>query len=80
MQTNIDIENIPQNTNDAIQYAIINSIVLPIKNTKSKYNMKIYFTGDNFRYIRNYFEDEIYEKNLIFNNLKRIIHDNHSTT
>jgi type III pantothenate kinase len=70
---NIDLNKMPKNTNDAISYAILSSIVLPIKKSQKKYRLKIFFTGEDSKYILRYFKNYKYKKNLIFENMKKII-------
>ena len=73
---NINLDKMPTNTNEAISYAILKSIILPIKELEEKYNLQVIFTGEDSRYIRDNFKDSIYKKNLIFNNMKKIIKRN----
>ena len=59
-----DINKTPQDTNSALNYAVYNSIILPIK--KIQHNKKIYFTGGDGELISKYFNNSEYDKNLIF--------------
>ena len=70
INTNLDI--LPSNTNEAINYAILKSIILPIKECKEKYKLPIIFTGEDSKYLRKYFKDSSYEKDLIFKRLRKI--------
>ncbi|MEA3497697.1 MAG: type III pantothenate kinase [Campylobacterota bacterium] len=72
---NINLDKMPLLTNDAINYAILNSIVLPILNVYKKYKLPIYFTGGNSKKILKYFRniDAEYEKNLIFKSMTKVI-------
>jgi len=72
-ETNLD--KIPLSTNDAINYAILNAIILPIMAEYQKYKTKIYFTGGDRNLLKNYFVNikTKYKKNMIFNNMKKII-------
>jgi type III pantothenate kinase len=70
---NLDLNKIPQNTNEAISYAILKSIILPIKDMQDKYNLPIIFTGEDSKIIKKYFKNSKYKKNLIFKNMKKII-------
>jgi type III pantothenate kinase len=67
----IELNKIPQNTNDAINYGLINSIVLPIKNILN--NKKIIFTGGDGLLLSQYFKESTYNKNLIFDNIKLLL-------
>jgi len=75
----VNLDKIPNNTNEAISYAILKSVILPIKEIKNKYQLRIYFTGGDSKYLIKYFLNENtkneykYKKNLIFNSMKKII-------
>ena len=71
--TNTNLDKIPLNTNEAINYGIINMIVLPIKNIQNQYNLSIIFTGENSKLILQYFKNYKYKKNLIFKNMKQLV-------
>jgi type III pantothenate kinase len=70
---NINLDKMPLNTNDAINYAILNAIIAPIKNIYDKYNLPLYFTGGDGKVLSKYFKRKIYIKDLIFKSMKRII-------
>jgi len=73
--TNLD--KIPLSTNDAINYAILSAITLPIMAEYKKYKTKIYFTGGDRKLFKNCFRDIKVKckKNMIFNSMKKIIKD-----
>lgn len=73
-EKNINLDKIPLQTKDAIQYAMMKSIILPIKEVSKK--RKIIFTGGDGKLLCKYFENSIYKKDLIFENMKRIIDAN----
>jgi len=75
LDTKIDLDTIPQNTHQAINYSVLQSIVLPIKNICNKYNLPIYFTGGDMKVLESYFKtfDIKYKKNMIFKSMKKII-------
>ena len=75
-ETNINLDKIPLQTKDAIQYAMIKSIILPIKEVS--FNKNIIFTGGDGEYLSQFFENSTYKKDLIFENMKRIIDANNS--
>jgi len=77
-EKNINLDKIPLQTKDAITYAIIKSIILPIKEVSI--NRKIIFTGGDGKLLSKYFENSIYKKDLIFENMKRIIDANNCIT
>ncbi|CAA6801032.1 MAG: Pantothenate kinase type III, CoaX-like (EC [uncultured Campylobacterales bacterium] len=66
--TNIDI--IPQNTDEALSCGVIKSIVLLIKSLGKK---KIYLTGGDANILKEYFEDILVDKYLIFKAMREII-------
>ncbi|MEA3384370.1 MAG: type III pantothenate kinase [Campylobacterota bacterium] len=71
----LNLDKIPLNTNDAINYALLNAIILPILGIYKQYNKKIYFTGENSKYLLEHFKDipYKYKKNMIFNSMKKTI-------
>jgi len=70
----INLDKIPLRTIDAIQYAMMKSIILPIKEVSK--NKNIIFTGGDGKLLSTYFENSVYKKDLIFENMKRIIDAN----
>ena len=70
----INLDKIPLQTKDAIQYAMLKSIILPIKEVSL--NKNIIFTGGDGEVLSKFFENSIYKKDLIFENMKRIIDAN----
>ena len=75
-ENNLNLDKIPLNTNDAINYALLQMIILPIKNIQEKYNLELIFTGETSKYIINYFENKKYEKHLIFDSMNSAIREN----
>ncbi len=67
----VELSQLPLATNDAINYAILQSIILPIKNISK--NSKIIFTGGDGKLLSNYFSGSKYNKNLIFDNIKLLL-------
>jgi type III pantothenate kinase len=70
----VNLDKIPLCTQDAISYAILKSIIQAIKNIKNK--QQIIFTGGDGEFLSKYFKNSIYKKDLIFENMKRIIDAN----
>jgi len=70
----INLDKIPLQTKDAIQYAMMKSIILPIKEISK--NKNIIFTGGDGKLLSGYFKNSVYKKDLIFENMKRIIDAN----
>ena len=73
-EKSINLDKIPLQTKDAIQYGILKSIILPIKEVSL--NKKIIFTGGDGELLSQYFKNSIVKKDLIFENMKRIIDAN----
>ncbi|QKF76540.1 type III pantothenate kinase [Arcobacter defluvii] len=73
-EKNVNLDKIPLRTIDAIQYAMLKSIILPIKEVSL--NKNIIFTGGDGEFLSKYFENSTYKKDLIFENMKRIIDAN----
>jgi len=75
-QNNLNLDKIPLNTNDAINYALLQMIILPIKDIQKKYKLNIIFTGENSKQIINHFENCEYNDSLIFDSMKNAIREN----
>jgi len=77
-ENKVNLDKIPTSTNEAINCAIFNSIILLISNEYKKHNLKIYLTGgDGFllkQYLNQY--DVKYDKNMIFKAMKQTIKRN----
>ena len=73
-EKDINLDKIPLQTKDAIQYAMMKSIILPIKDVCK--NTNIIFTGGDGKLLSGYFKNSVYKKDLIFENMKRIINAN----
>jgi len=69
-----DIGKIPQTTKQAVEFSIFKSIVLTIKDISK--DKKIYFCGGDGLELSYYFENSIFNKDLMFDALKKIIKDN----
>jgi len=74
-RNDISLDQIPLNTQDAINYAILSAIILPIKKVQDEYNLPLIFTGGDAEQIVKYFKkkDYKYDKNLIFKSMKNIL-------
>lgn len=69
--SHIKLNNLPQSTNEAINYAILNSIITPIKNVSK--DKDIIFTGGDGKLLSGYFKNSSYKRNLLFNSMKKLI-------
>lgn len=76
-ENEVNLDKIPLNTNNAINYAIFSSIILPIVKVYEIYKLPLVITGGNGDILAKYFKKYPvkYKKNLIFNSMKRIIKD-----
>jgi type III pantothenate kinase len=72
-ENNINLDKIPLNTNDAINYAIMQMIILPIKDVQDKYRLNIVFTGEQSVLIQNHFIKSEFRPKLIFEAMKNTI-------
>ena len=70
----IDLECLPQKTSDAISFGTILPTVLAIKNFSK--NKKIYFTGGDGSFLAKFFDDAIYDKNLVFRGMIKALQEN----
>lgn len=70
----VAFESLPQNTQDAMGYAMMRSITLLISELAN--NKQIYFTGGDGEFLARFFENGIYNKMLIFNGMIKVIDEN----
>ena len=68
-----NIQNLPNNTKDAIEVGIIKSIVSAIKDISK--DKKIYFCGGDGYELSQYFDNSIFNQDLIFEAMKKMIKD-----
>lgn len=78
LNTKVNLDKIPLCTKDAISYAILKSIIEPIKKVSKK--KQITFTGGDGEFLSKYFDSSIYKKDIIFENMRRIINANDCIT
>lgn len=71
LNTNISLDTIPQNTNDAISYSVVKSAVAIINELSGGKN--IYFTGGNGAFLSRFFKGSIYNKNLVFDGMIKLL-------
>ncbi|MBI3873678.1 MAG: type III pantothenate kinase [Arcobacter sp.] len=74
-QENLDLNKLPTNTDEAISFAILNMIVLPIKEMQKRYNQKLIITGETSKYFLPYFDNFEFRNRLIFESMKKIIEE-----
>ncbi|MDR3346906.1 MAG: type III pantothenate kinase [Campylobacteraceae bacterium] len=71
IDADISLGTLPTNTQEAISYAVVNSVVLSIKN--AAVGKKIYFTGGDGEWLAKFFDNKIYDKMLVFKGLEDTI-------
>ncbi len=69
----VNLDTIPLNTQDAIAYAILKSIISPIEQIAA--NKPVIFTGGDGKLLSSLMPKSIYRKNLLFDNMKGIINN-----
>lgn len=74
LNSQINIENLPQNTRDGISFGIIKPLILTI-NSIAK-GRQIFLTGGDGAFLEKFLENSIYEKGLVFSGMKKLIKDN----
>jgi len=67
----IDIEKLPQNTHQALNFATFKSVYLMIKDVAK--DKPLYFCGGDGEIFSRYFENSIYKKDLVFEGMKKVI-------
>ena len=71
LKPNIDLDALPQKTEDAVSYGIIKPILMILE--ESRKDKMIYFTGGDGKFFSKYFENSIYDKTLIFRGIKKVL-------
>jgi len=66
-----DIEKLPQNTHQALNFATFKSVYLMIKDVAK--NKPLYLCGGDGEIFSRYFKNSIYKKDLVFEGMKRVI-------
>lgn len=67
----INIDEIPQNTADALSYGAIRPIILAIAEISQ--GKKLYFTGGSGEFLSKFFASSEYESKLVFKSMEKII-------
>ena len=70
-ESEISLDKLPQNTNDALMYAVYKSIVLMIQ-THAK-GKTIYMTGGDAKQIGKYLDGVKYDEYLVFRGMQKVI-------
>lgn len=74
LNSQVDLECLPQRTQDAISYGIIKPIVNLINDFAS--GKSIYFTGGDGEFLSRFFAQSLYDRMLIFRGMQRAINEN----
>ena len=67
----LNFEDFPQNTQDAMSFGVLGSIIEMIK--KLAKEKKIYFTGGDGKYFSRFFDKSVYDEGLIFRGMEQSI-------
>lgn len=70
----VDMDCLPEKTSSAVSYGIIKPIILAIQEVSK--DKKIFFTGGDGHYFVKFFSNTIYDKNLIFRSMLKVIKEN----
>ena len=73
LDESIDINNLPQSTHEALNFATFKSLYLMIKEVSK--DKKLYFCGGDGAMLSRYFKGSVYKKDLVFLGMKKVIKD-----
>ena len=65
----LDLDKMPQNTQDAISYGILRTLYSEV----SRHNKKIYLTGGNAKVLSKIFPDAVVDELLLFRGMKKMM-------
>lgn len=74
LNTNVDLDCLPQRTQDALSYGVIKPIISLINDFSSQ--KTIYFTGGDGEFLSRFFNQSLYDRMLIFRGMQRAINEN----
>ncbi|MCI6989805.1 MAG: type III pantothenate kinase [Campylobacter sp.] len=69
--SNIDLDILPQKTNDALTYGLVKPLVLSIKDIAK--DQKIYLTGGDGHFFSQFFKNSVFDKTLIFRGMLKAL-------
>jgi type III pantothenate kinase len=72
----LNMNILPNNTNDAITFGIHSMIIEPIKAVQGTKNLPLYITGEDGEFFMKYFSNATYKASLLFDNMKLVIQRN----
>lgn len=70
----VELENLPQNTANAVSYGILKPLILTISEISK--DKSIIFTGGDGKFLSRFFENSIYMQNLVFRGMQKAIKEN----
>lgn len=71
LNTQLDLDTLPQRTIDAISYGVLKSVIDIVNNLSC--GRDIYITGSNGAFFQRYLPNSIYNKNLIFDGMLKLL-------
>lgn len=71
LNTNLELDTLPQRTVDAISYGILKSTIDIVNNLS--YGRDIYITGGNGAFFSRFLDNSIYNKNLVFDGMLKLL-------
>lgn len=69
----VALDNLPQNTRDAVSYGYLKSIILGIDSIAK--NNQIYFTGGDGKFLSRFFPNSLYDNTLVFKGMEKAIEE-----
>ncbi|MBE2985121.1 type III pantothenate kinase [Campylobacter sp. RM9344] len=73
INSQIDIDALPQKTVDAVSYGILKPIVILLE--KLAGNKKVYFTGGDGEFLSKFFKNAVCDKMLVFRSMQKLINN-----
>lgn len=71
----VPLDMIPQNTQDAVSYGCLKSIILSIDSIAK--NNLIYFTGGDGKFLSRFFPNSLFDNTLVFKGMQKAIAESH---
>lgn len=67
----VDLECLPQKTNDAVSFGIVAPLACLLKDISK--NKNLYFTGGDGSFLSKFFDNAIYDRNLVFRGMLKAL-------
>lgn len=71
LNSQINLESLPNRTADAVSYGIIKPIILSISDIVK--DQKVYFTGGDGEFLSKFFKKAIFDRTLVFRSMQKLI-------